>query len=60
MAAFCMAAKTLLGVVVDGKIFSLACCLILVPAGAAVYAGSLKILKFEKLDQLKKLVRARK
>ena len=60
MAAFCMAAKTLLGGVVDGKIFSLACCLILVPAGAAVYAGSLKILKFEKLDQLKKLVRARK
>lgn len=44
----------------EGKILALAVCAALIPAGAAFYFGVLKLLKFKKLENLKKIILRKK
>ncbi len=54
------ALRNTLATIIDGKILSLAVCAILIPVGIAIYALALKLMKFKRLENLKKIVLRKK
>ncbi len=59
MTAVCWGIKEGLSLALVGKIFDIVCCCVVIPVGAVAYLLALKILKFQKLGEFKKILKRR-
>ncbi len=60
MACAVFSLRKLLGGLIDGKTLSFAVCSALIPLGVVIYALALKLMKFKRLENLKKIVLRKK
>ena len=59
MSGVCLGCREFLGEIFEGKILDAVCCCTIVPVGAVSYLVFLKMLKFKKLGEFKRIVRQR-